>query len=381
MMNSKENELGKIYSKIADNLNISQTMSEKAIQSYNSVGKWLGEGLDYDVSIFPQGSFSLGTVIKPLSDEDDGYDIDLVCLLRDGQYLEAKDIKHLIGNRLLENKLYLNRVDTEGKRCWTLSYDGFHMDILPCVPKYSFYDSPNFSEIRLTHKDEDNIYTDRISNPEKYQIWFEEQMKASLLEAREVFAKSNNVDISEVPTYKMKTPLQKAVQLLKRHRDIMFKEKDDAPISIIITTLAALSYNHDSNVYTTLKNILLNMSKHIIKTSEGKYIIENPVMSQENFADKWNENSIKAKNFYEWLEQAKVDILENPLSVLGKDIGEKVSIAFGKSMTEKAYKDIGEELRILRENNNAYIDGLKGGIVTTASAGTTKIGGHTFFGS
>ena len=81
-MTDKEQLLEKYLLKIAENLDISPTMREKAEKSYRSVGKWLGDcDVDSDVKIMPQGSFYLGTVIRPVSDEDE-YDIDLVCLLK-----------------------------------------------------------------------------------------------------------------------------------------------------------------------------------------------------------------------------------------------------------------------------------------------------------
>lgn len=111
-------------------------MIDKAVESYEAVGKWLGDGIEYDVHIIPQGSMNLGTTNKPIADEDD-YDIDLVCLLENGQDLEAKSIKNIVGNRLKENKVYREKIDSEGegKRCWKMKYNEFHMDILPCVPK------------------------------------------------------------------------------------------------------------------------------------------------------------------------------------------------------------------------------------------------------
>lgn len=92
-MTDQEKALGAFLSRIADELNISHTMQEKAVSSYQSVGKWIGDGLDYDVEIMPQGSMNLGTVVRPIDDSDDGYDMDLVCLLKNGQYLTLRQIK------------------------------------------------------------------------------------------------------------------------------------------------------------------------------------------------------------------------------------------------------------------------------------------------
>ena len=77
-MTEKEKQLNAWLNQIADELNITDTMLDRAISSYEAVGKWLSEGIALDVKIEPQGSMNLGTVIRPISDKDE-YDIDLVC--------------------------------------------------------------------------------------------------------------------------------------------------------------------------------------------------------------------------------------------------------------------------------------------------------------
>jgi len=222
-MTNKEQEYNKYLSKVVENLDISDTMRDKAVSSYTAVGEWLGDCADdTSIKISPQGSFYLGTVIKPLTDDDD-YDIDLVCLLEDKHNASENEIKNLVGDYLKKHGKYANMLDKdkpEGKRCWTLHYDEFHMDILPCVPKEKAYIEPYFTDIRLTHKVAPNVYISKYSNPYKYHKWFEEQMKVKLFEVKKSFSIRNQVDISDVPLYKVKTPLQQAIQLLKRHRDI-----------------------------------------------------------------------------------------------------------------------------------------------------------------
>ena len=298
--------------KMVETISISETMDDKARTSYQTVGKWLGAGLDkYDVVIMPQGSFNLGTVIKPVSEEDD-YDIDLVCLLAKGKALCLTDseIKNLVGKRLKENKTYKDKLDAEGKRCWTLGYEEFHMDILPCIPKNDIFSKKeHMTEIHLTQKIAPSTYVSHYSNPEGYLEWFESRMRDTLLQAKKSSRKFLAcTDIEKVPTYSVKTPLQMAVQLLKRHRDIMFARKDDqAPISILVTTLAATAYNGETSLLDTITNI----SKHMhegISCYNDHYFVENPAYPGENFAEKWNEDKNKALAFYEWQNQLKKDI-------------------------------------------------------------------------
>ena len=145
---------------IARELTISKAMFDKCETSYKAVGKWLEDGLDCGALVYPQGSMALGTTIRPLSDKED-YDVDLVCLLRE---FEEKDnprlVKKVVGDRLKAHELYKDKIDAVGekKRCWTMEYDGFHMDILPCVPRNGVYAPPDDTAIHLTHRDRPGIY-------------------------------------------------------------------------------------------------------------------------------------------------------------------------------------------------------------------------------
>ena len=127
-MKDKETQLNGILMKIASEISITPSMMDKAIQSYEAVGKWIGDGIDYQIQVSPQGSMNLGTTIKPVTDKDD-YDIDLVCMLTDGNQLGAEEIKNIVGNRLKENTIYRQKIasEGEGRRCWKMQYDEFHM--------------------------------------------------------------------------------------------------------------------------------------------------------------------------------------------------------------------------------------------------------------
>ncbi len=381
MMNQKEQQLNKIFTKIVKEISITPTMLDNAETSYKSVGKWIGDGIDYNVRIIPQGSMNLGTTNKPITDEDD-YDIDLVCLLENGQELKAETIKNIVGDRLKENKLYREKIELEGegKRCWKMQYNEFHMDILPCVPK-NYYVEPNLTDIRLTHRDSTGIYEDRYSNPYGYRKWFESRMIESLNREKLIFANEYKLVIGEVPTYRVKTPLQMAIQLLKRHRDIAFEDNSDvAPISIIITTLAAKAYNGERNVYEALYSILSHMLDYI-EVRHGIYWVQNPVMEFENFADKWEIYPERKDYFFNWVNKAKVDLINEPLNVFGIDsLGNLVKEILGEKAICRALNSYADDMKNARNNNELYCVGLTGGLTTSAVASATKVKGHSFFG-
>ena len=130
---------------VAEDLDIPPGKYQDAVDRYQAVGVWLEEAQYPECtdlpSIYPQGSFRLGTVVRPLRDGIEAdYDIDLVCELPIAkQWTDACSVKTMVGDRLRQHHRYRKLLDREGKRCWTLKYAeqdgiGFHLDVLPSVP-------------------------------------------------------------------------------------------------------------------------------------------------------------------------------------------------------------------------------------------------------
>ena len=324
-----------VLEEIAANLDIPLSKFEEARDRYESIGKWLDRNgsvlADYDPEISPQGSFLLGTVIRPLSDAEE-YDVDLVCLLNASKAtFSQKSLKEAVGAEVAQ---YIEAHDMtrpleEGRRCWTIHYADsaqFHMDILPALPDAQRYrsvlDERGYGVLArdplLTGKA--IAITDRTvpqyaqltddwpqSNPLGYAAWFRSRMAVQLTESKNALAKRQMItaSVDEIPDYKVKTPLQRAIQLLKRHRDFMFADdSDDKPVSVIITTLAAHAYNEESTISAALHSILTGMDQYIESRGDEAWI-PNPVNPAENFADKWAEEPKKRDNFYAWLAQAR----------------------------------------------------------------------------
>ncbi|PLS76897.1 MAG: nucleotidyltransferase, partial [Chloroflexi bacterium] len=76
--------LNQLLDKLGEELDIPDHIYEDAVVQYEAVGEWLDADdsplKNYTPQIFPQGSFRLGTVVRPLNDDGE-YDIDLVCHL------------------------------------------------------------------------------------------------------------------------------------------------------------------------------------------------------------------------------------------------------------------------------------------------------------
>jgi len=303
---AQKQQFNKVLTNIAVSLDIPESKYKEAISRYETIGEWLDANDSklhvYKPTIYPQGSFRLGTMVKPVHDGDE-YDVDLVCHLEiNKDNITKADLKKMVGDRLKENETY-KKILKEGKRCWTLDYaNEFHMDILPAIPDYERLNDC----ILITDK---KLIEWQKSNPKGYARWFADRMRIIFNQRKAVLAESIRANVEEIPDYRVRTPLQRSIQILKRHRDVYFNGKNNKPISIIITTLAAHAYQNEADLFQALSNIINGMvDLKNIKDQYGKYYIPNPTNLEENFAEKWNEDSNLPKSFVSWLSQLKADI-------------------------------------------------------------------------
>lgn len=283
---------------ITEKLDLDETRYQNAREKYAAVGNWFeaddSELGEVATAIYPQGSFSLGTVVKPVSAEE--YDIDLVWELETFQG-NPDELKQLVGDRLKENETYKSRLE-EMNRCWRINYAGeFHLDILPA--RLSKPNQISDTAIEVPDKDLHNWVP---SDPRGYTSWFKSRMIEQFRINRQLLAQVEKKSIDDVPEYKVKTTLQQAVQLLKRNRDIMFEhDGDDKPISILITTLAGRVYSNQADLFVTLSDSVKNMHEHI-ENRNGIAWVPNPANPKENFVEKWEKHPQRKQKFFKWLK-------------------------------------------------------------------------------
>jgi hypothetical protein len=142
--------------------------------------------------------------------------------------------------------------------------------------------------------------------------------------------------VEAIPDYKVRTPLQQAIMILKRHRDVRFAERpDDRPISVILTTLAGHAYSGEETIAQALLAILTRMD-HFIQNRNGIYWIPNPTDPMENFADKWAKHPERERAFREWLELARADFLGLARLLNRQAITESIAPRIGRPLAERA---------------------------------------------
>lgn len=401
----QKEEFKDILETLGESLDITQTQFENLARSYKAVGDFLQNDPVFEPFkpiVSPQGSLRLGTIIQPINPDDD-LDVDLVFRLseKDPSWTQ-KHLKDKVGARLKGSERYAPMMEKkEGRRCWTLLYrdnsdnpkEKYHMDILPSVADSKYAErmtrlfAESFSEgtvdqisIRITDKEAVNyaISTRKEewlkSNPDGYALWFASRCKAN--ESVKLLAEA----IVPIEKYnKDKTVLQRIVQILKRHRDMMFRDDtEDKPISIIITTLAARAYKGENDLLEGLVNVVDNLDRSITKGKNGEDVVSNPVNPEENFSDKWPTHPKRRDNFYKWMAAVKKDVHEILSGVNKIQIQDTMCRVFGKDVTTKASSLLVERRKTKLAAGTALL--TSAGKVAANTVGKIVNTANTFYG-
>lgn len=405
-------QLSELLEQVAKSLDIPDDVHEEAVKKYEDVGHWLEEQDQKNGRrtplIYPQGSFRLGTTISPLGESDE-YDIDLVYErdLRKTSVSQA-ELKREAGQQLKSfvehcKQSYRDAPTlTEGTRCWRLDYpDQFHMDILPAIPddegrtKRTLHSE---TAIEITDRD---LHRWQLSNPVGYAEWFKKKMEPQFIAKRAALARriletkgiaTDEFMIKEaaedVPEYQVKTPLQRAIQILKRHRDFYFQEDlDHRPVSIILTTLAARAYNNESELVDALLTLVRDMPKHIeIREENGKLVswVPNPINKGENFADRWQAPGFPEREdkFRAWLQRVDEDLtaalkgggIHKVIDLLGISLGRSLLVGAASAIGINAYQQSQSNALKMTKSTGILASGAG------ASATTIPVRRHTFYG-
>lgn len=301
-------DLEKVLGASISTLDITEKERAQVIARYENVGETLDEHWSGSTAVnrvYVQGSFALGTVTRKFHRNDD-VDIDLVVVrgIQSSSTTQGElKADTGVGLRKFAASSEPRPALEESERCWTLEYPGMHLDVLPAIPDAS---AERGSDEGILITDHD-VRSWLRSDPLGYAKWFG-QVALEEVRAEEALLAKRGVDVADVPTWRRKTRLQLAVQALKRHRDIYFTGRlDKRPSSVIITTLAARAYQPGGNLFDVLRAIASNLLDQV-QVIDGQYVVANPVMPEENFADCWAREPWRAAALVEWADAVARDI-------------------------------------------------------------------------
>jgi hypothetical protein len=329
-MRSQDPRAARLLDLIVDSLDIPRSYYEKASARHKSLGEWMCRRESTVAAFSPhvslQGSFRYGTVNRPLLPTD-RYDLDNLTTLKIAKTaITQKQLKELYGSEVKAYAAAHNMIEPveEKDRCWRLNYTDevdFHLDTLPCLPEEEAVIQAIMARgvlailaaqaVAITdrrHPQYDQITRLLLSsNPGGFAAWFEEKARPAAVSTMQRLVEARlYASVDAVPPYEWKTPLQRSIQILKRHRDVMFRrDPSEGPISMIITNLATHAYAGEGDLWSAVANIVDRMGEYVRPRAPR---VPNPADPAEDYADKWAKQPSLEANFWRWHTQVKADL-------------------------------------------------------------------------
>ena len=372
-LEDKTTQIDDLLDRMAEEVQLDPTRYDRMKNSYEAVQNWIEEDekffKPYKYDVYPHGSVRILTTVKPIGRDE--FDLDIVVHMKSNWSQHApKRIYNELKRRLEENEKYKTMLEAKN-RCLRLNYSGdFHMDILPGIQENGF----DNNKIKIPDRELGDWVS---SNPRGYSEWF--IAKAKLAKGI-LFEKAFNAEKIPADNFINKRPLQRAVQLIKRYRDIYF-EKDDTykTGSIILTTIAGEFYTGEDSIFETVDSIITTILTKVNQPLQ-RFRVVNPVNAEEDFTDKWEtepeyyEAFKKFSNhlYVEWQE------LKKEHGVLNE--GKILKGLFGNDVFNKAQSSQTMSLDDLRKNNGLAAARNTGILSSASSVGAATIKSNTFFG-
>nr|WP_315203714.1 nucleotidyltransferase [uncultured Flavobacterium sp.] len=357
-----------LLARIAQELQLDKTRMERMESAYKAVFDLLKKDETFfnnlEIEIYVQGSKRIGTTVKPINDED--FDLDTVLHIYDlfSNHTPEQVYNELV--RVIENDGYYKTICEKKTRCVRLNYKSdFHIDILPaCMPSYFEKQKIAIPEKRLRDWSS--------GNPKGFADWFltiANSVQEPMLKMYSQVLLKANVESEPLPKelYE-KTPLQRAVQLIKRYRDLYYQDKKHPVSSIVITTLVAHFYKGENSIFDAIDNITQGIKISYLDAikSNIRFKVLNPVNPEEDFTDSWTAENYSS--FYNFILDfhTKWQHLKQSFETSKDDY----IILFGEGIYKKS---LNEQLLFFSKNSNDNLSKLSG-LIVGGSAFTNRQG-------
>lgn len=323
------------------------------------------------LEMYPHGSFRLKTTVKPLSSNE--YDLDFVVEIpRNVQMTPVELYNHIF--RILSRDGVHDGMVEKKSRCIRVNYaNDFHIDIMPG----QIYNQTTH-EIIVPDRELKSWY--HHSNPIGYADWFEKQAKTQIINEmmqRFTVLQERTEPIADQEVAKRLEPLRRAVQLIKRYRDIYCGRTKAEPVrSIVLCTLMG----HISSSYSGELDIIRDFCLYVHGLADGAhgtpFVVMNPVVDEE-LTEKWKESRNNYEDFIEMMISLEKDV--NNLIKAGNntEIATLLKKMFGESVTTMVIKEQAENYTNARVSGTLSVGST--GLLNTDNIGVL-VKKNTFYG-
>lgn len=360
-------ELETLLHLIAEELQLPPSLDQKARERYEALTQYLQETElgRHSISVYAQGSYRIGTTVKPLQGEE--FDLDFVLELLLPSVVGPDVLMDMVWDQVQRNGHYSGMLERRPSCIRLLYADEFHMDIVPAVP-----DEHHGGTAILIPRETAGALAWHGTNPRGYAAWFESQSLMRIL------TKELAVEPLPPPADESeKTPLQTCVQLYKRNHHIAVSDEHLRTPSIVLTTIAGDAASGTSALGDAIDSINGSLSAFLTLADPPQ--IANPAAPYEIVSDKWADARI-FKVFQSYAARLKND-WDELLGLQGRGLDalvQKLNQMFGEWPVARAVKAASERLQAARG----------AGVLSTGAGGALQTGRtprpnrpHTYFGS
>jgi len=368
-----------LFGRICVALQLTDAQFQSADRSYKAVGAWLGgdERLSrLNPRIYPQGSMALLTTVKPRGRVE--YDLDMILEIDAADGLTPKWLYNAVKDRLNANELYRGMLKPR-PRCLRLEYaNQFHLDIVPARTHVQL--GAPFIEIPQKPDQGGELHHWITNNPKDFIQWFKLQCEKTSLTA---LMKAEQERLPRPVLANDKPVLARVVQLFKRHRDVVFGKANDAPSSIVLTTLAGTFYQGEPSVEDALVH-LIDRVVLLAETDPFLTSVKNPACTDQDLCANWTPGQhAKFKTFVQTFRvklQKLTNIrgLENIAAELRSLFGDE-TLGQKDDLVSKAILEYVDETMNKARTSGRLRFVKAGGLSTVAEAGIS-VPKHTFYG-
>ena len=338
-----EEQLNDAIDSALESLDITPTMFSEAEGHYNAMASFLSNnGIESDIS--PYGSIATGTVTRPYTpDEDSYFDFDILCKRADYKKADCEpdDVRTPVEDTLMNSDRYRD-MTKPCDECLTVEYvlngkeGGFKLDLSPCIANRG--DEPEIADCEtypLYSSDTVSIAKRNPdawlgSNPQGLVNWFRDKNERFAARSRatqrmQILNKYGDIfaSVEQIPWELERTSLQRAIQFVKRSRDVYYHDlggsakRPSSCVLMILMVKAAEGLPDNAGTWDMLRSFSEMISsieqdtlsgRSTIIGSFGNWKLDNPVYSGSLINDDWTDQDTKI--FFRWSKMLAADLLD-----------------------------------------------------------------------
>lgn len=370
--------LDAILAEIAINLQLPPGLHAKAVGRYEAVCRHIdrpGSPLEGRVSsLYPQGSMAIDATISTRG-TDDEYDLDAVAEIIGGNE-GPEELLDLLEAALEDYPV--SRIERK-TRCITLYYaDGMHLDVTPARRLAAKEKEGAIAHAKKGRPQEHRYvpmnaygfcawYNNKTPTEKRFALALNRQLYAS---HGLVFDAAGAEEVPEQTPLLIKSVTTVALQLIKRHRNILYADASGRmPPSVVLSCHAG----HAALPGMGLTDMVIRQARWTARAidqaaRQNKLLdVPNPEFYQERFTDRWPENQTQ-QQYYARALNALADGLQaaRERGVQLEDLQEWLHEQFGQRVVSRSIESFNKRLgQQVQARQHGYT--RKGGLFTPAA--------------